>query len=98
MGSIDKRGTRDVFERFRDAISDVRRSENFMAITQAQFDTDLAAYNTAVENLITAANNAIQAAKNAGVDLTAEDAAVQKAAADVATEMQALNPTPPPSA
>ncbi len=77
------------------AIRAVKDAEDKMAITQAQFDTDLAAYNTAVENLIVAANAAVAKAQGAGVDMTTEDAAVQKAATDVATEITNLGVTPP---
>lgn len=65
-----------------------------MSISQAQFDTDLAAYNAAVTNLISAANAAVAAAKAAGVDMTAEDQAVQTASAAVATEITNLGVSP----
>lgn len=64
-----------------------------MPVNQAQFDADLAAYNTAVEGYIAAVTAFL--ALPPVVDLTNEDASVQAAAADVATALAALPPPPP---
>lgn len=63
-----------------------------MPVSQAQFDADLAAFNTAVTNYITAVNAFI--ALPPVVDLTNEDTSVNAAAAAVAAA-QAQIPVPP---
>ncbi len=64
-----------------------------MPVNQAQFDADLAAYNTAVEGYIAAVNAFI--ALPPVVDLAAEDASVNAALADVNTAKGNLPPPPP---
>ena len=64
-----------------------------MAITQEQFDTDLAAFVAAVSSLIAAIEAAL--ASKPAADLTNEDAQVQTAAAAVADELAKLAPAPP---
>lgn len=65
-----------------------------MPISQDQFDADLQALVTAINNLIAA----VQALPQPGTpDFTAEDAQVQQAASQVAAEIAALQPPPPPA-
>lgn len=61
-----------------------------MAISQEQFDQDLSALVTEIGNLETAVD-ALVASKPAA-DLTAEDQAVQTAAAGVAAELAKITP------
>ena len=64
-----------------------------MPITQAQFDADLQALVTAINNLIAA----VDALPQPGTpDFTAEDQAVQTAAAAVTAEIQKITPPPQP--
>lgn len=63
-----------------------------MAITQEQFDTDLAALVGSIDELIVAVDAAIAAKPPA--DLTAEDEAVKAAVQKVADEMAKLAPPP----
>lgn len=65
-----------------------------MPVNQAQFDADLAAYNTAVEGYIAAVNAFI--ALPPVVDLSNEDASVQQALSDVQAAQQKLPPPPGP--
>ncbi len=74
------------------ALAELKERTNQMAVSQAQFDTDLAAYNTAVTNYITAVEAFI--AIPAVADLTAEDTAVQAASTAVATAAAKI-PAPP---
>src|SRR5215831_14950168 len=80
-----------------------------MPITQAQFDTDLAALVSSINGLGTDINNLATAITNwvsahqGGADFTAEDQSVLQAAqaltaskATVDTEIQNLTPPPPP--
>lgn len=62
-----------------------------MAIDQATFDADLGGLVSAVNDLITA----VQALPQ--TDLSAEDQAVQSAAANVQAELTALTPAPAPA-
>jgi hypothetical protein len=64
-----------------------------MAISQSQFDTDLAALLSAIQNLITAVDALI--ASSSPADLTKEDSDVQAAAANVVAELNKLNPPTP---
>jgi hypothetical protein len=68
----------------------IERKLNAMAITQDQFDTDLKALTDGITALIAAVEAAIAARPPA--DLTAEDTAVQEAAAAVADEVAKLAP------
>jgi hypothetical protein len=70
----------------------VYNTENKMAISQSQFDTDLAALITAIGQLITAVDNL---PAPTAADFTAEDGQVQAAAAQVAAEINKLNPPTP---
>ena len=63
-----------------------------MAVSQAQFDADLSAYNTAVTNYIAAVTAFI--AVPAVADLSAEDTSVQTALAAVQAAQAALPPAP----
>ncbi len=64
-----------------------------MAITQDQFDIDLKALTDSIGTLIAAVDAAL--ANIAPADLTAEDTAVQAAAASVADELAKLTPPAP---
>jgi len=72
-----------------------------MAIDQAQFDTDLAGFITAVNALITASTNyraAVTAANAAGpppADLSAEDASLAAALTGIQAEAAALGTAKP---
>lgn len=66
-----------------------------MPVSQAQFDADLAAYNTAVANYIAAVNAFI--ALPPVVDLSSEDTSVNAALAAVNTAAGQLPPPPGPS-
>ena len=66
-----------------------------MPVSQAQFDADLAAFKTALETLLAAVTAFIALPKVA--DLTAEDAEVGAAAAEVAAAQAALPPPPAPA-
>ena len=75
------------------ALFHINRKVNKMAVSQAQFDTDLAGFLTAFGNLITAIDNAL--ANIAPADLSAEDTQIQAAAAAAAAELNKLNPPTP---
>lgn len=64
-----------------------------MAISQQQFDTDLAALVTEIGTLITAVD---ALPKPGAPDFTAEDQQVQTAAANVQAEIAKLAQPPPP--
>jgi len=64
-----------------------------MAVTQQQFDTDLAPLITAIPALITAVDALI--ASKPAADLTAEDQQVLAATKAVADEINKLNPPTP---
>lgn len=64
-----------------------------MAISQAQFDTDLADFLKAFGDLITAIESGI--GSQAPADLSAEDQQIKDAAATAAAELAKLNPPPP---
>jgi chromosome segregation ATPase len=66
-----------------------------MALSQADFDTQLAALVTAITQLDDAVD-AFIAAQPAGVDLTAEGQSVADAAAAVAAELAKVQPAPAP--
>ena len=78
-----------------DEIQTLKGEIHQMAINQAQFDADEAAFITAVNNLITAFEAALAAAKNQGVDLTAEDQQIATAKAAVDAAVATLNPPAP---
>ena len=63
-----------------------------MAISQEQFDADLAALVTSIGALITAVDNL---PKPTDPDFTAEDQSVLDAAASVRAELDKLNPPTP---
>ncbi len=65
-----------------------------MALSQAQFDTDLAALVKSIGDLVTAVDALIAATPAA--DLTTEDQSVQAAAASVAAELAKITPAPKP--
>lgn len=64
-----------------------------MAVSQEQFDGDLAGLVTSVGALITAVEAAL--ANIPAADFTAEDTSVQAAAAQVTDELAKLNPATP---
>lgn len=66
-----------------------------MPVSQAQFDADLAAYNTAVTNYISAVTAFL--ALPPVIDLTNEDTSVNAGAQAVATAQAALPPPPGPA-
>lgn len=71
----------------------LERKIDTMAISQQQFDTDLAALVTEIGTLITA----VDALPKPGTpDFTAEDQQVQAAAASVQAEIAKLAQPPPP--
>ena len=67
-----------------------------MAISQAQFDTDLADFLKAFGDLITAIESGI--GSQAPADLSAEDQQIKDAAVTAAAELAKLSPPPPPAA
>src|SRR5438105_1598006 len=75
------------------ALIRIEKEIDNMAVTQAQFDTDLAGFLGAFQNLITAVDTLI--ASSAPADLTAEDQQVVAAAAAAAAELNKLNPPTP---
>lgn len=64
-----------------------------MALTQEQFDQDLADLVSAIGNLVSAMD--VWVAAHPDVDLTAEDSAVKEAVAQVQTELDKLTPAAP---
>jgi hypothetical protein len=77
-----------------DALEDLNRKVDALAIDQTTFDTDLAALVAAIGNLVTAVDALIAATP--AVDLTAEDSSVQAAAQQVADELAKITPPPTP--
>lgn len=76
-------------------LDEILRRVTELAISQEQFDTDLAGLTGAVTDLVSAVQ-AWQAA-NPATDLTAEDQSVQSAVTAVQTELQNLQPAPTPA-
>lgn len=80
------------YSQIRKQLNIIERKIDTMAISQQQFDTDLAALVTQIGNLITA----VDALPKPGTpDFTAEDQQVQAAAANVQAEIAKLTPPPP---
>ncbi len=88
------RDLEESLNRIEDLLSEINERTKEMAISQDQFDTDLAALVTAITNLDTAVDALI--ASKPAADLTAEDTSVQTAAAAVAAELAKLAPAPAP--
>lgn len=81
-------------ERVERKLDHLLREVHKMTIDQATFDTDLAGLVTAVTNLTSAVDAWI--ASHPGVDLTAEDQAVQTASQALADELAKVTPAPAP--
>lgn len=77
-------------DRILDALHQLATEEHNMAVTQEQFDTDLAALASSIATLIAAVDAAIAARPPA--DLTPEDQSVQSAAQAVSDELAKLTP------
>jgi hypothetical protein len=73
-------------------LNEIRRGVNELPISQQQFDQDLAALVTAIGTLITAFENW----RASHPDLTAEDQSVVTAIQQVQTELNNIQPPPPP--
>jgi predicted nucleic acid-binding Zn-ribbon protein len=73
------------------AIKETQKRIKKMTISQAQFDTDLAAAVTAFTSLITAVDAYI--ASKPAADLTTEDNTLKTAAANATAEIAKLNPS-----
>ena len=81
-------------EEDRETIRKIERHVERMAISQQQFDTDLAGLTTAIGTLIAA----FETWRGSHPDLTTEDQSVATAVAQVQAELNNLNPpVPPPS-
>jgi len=77
-----------------DKLNYIIRKVDEMTVSQATFDTDLAALVAAITTL-NAAVDAWIAAQPVGVDLSAEDQEVANAAAAVAAELAKVTPATP---
>ena len=78
---------------FTQQLTRIEKKVDKIMIDQKTFDTDLAALTTAITNLIAAVDKLIAATPAA--DLTAEDQAVQTAAASVQAELTKITPPAP---
>ena len=85
----------DRLHRIEQLLLTLDRKVDNMAVSQEQFDTDLAALVAAIGTLTQAVDAWIAA--HPAADLTAEDQSVQAASAAVAAELAAITPAPAPA-